>query len=301
MIILNHQHLYYFWVVAKEGSVARACEKLFLAQPTVSGQIIQLEEFFGKKLFTRHKKKMELTAEGELVYEYADRIFDYSRELIDALKDRQGKKVIRMQLGIVPQIPLQLAERLLDEVYRFRPRVQPTIAEGPLKQLLNGLKTHDLDLVFSHVAVPEEDAKGYIQVQSGEMPIDFVAAPALARKVRRFPTDLAQVPLLLPARPNPIRDQVEHYLYDHECKPPIAGEAQDVELLRFLTRKGVGAAPMNRRVVADDIRRGTLVRLNSRATGLTKTEWLIARKRHALNPVARHLLKNFRLSQTSRR
>jgi len=69
MIILNHQHLYYFWVVAKEGSVARACEKLFLAQPTVSGQIIQLEKFFGRRLFTRDKKKMDLTDDGKLVFE----------------------------------------------------------------------------------------------------------------------------------------------------------------------------------------------------------------------------------------
>ena len=42
MIPLNYHHLYYFFVIAKEGSIAKACEKLFLAQPTLSTQLKQL-------------------------------------------------------------------------------------------------------------------------------------------------------------------------------------------------------------------------------------------------------------------
>lgn len=40
---LNYHHLHHFWVVAKEGGIARACEKLHVTQPTVSGQLRQLE------------------------------------------------------------------------------------------------------------------------------------------------------------------------------------------------------------------------------------------------------------------
>jgi len=298
MIILNHQHLYYFWVVAREGSIARACEKLFLTQSTVSGQIIQLESFLNRRLFTREKKRMQMTDDGRLVFEYADRIFDTSRELMDTLKDRPRRKALRMQLGIVPQIPLQMAERLLDVLSRFRPKVQLEIVEGPLRQLLDDLKTHDLDLVFSHVPVPEEEAKGFLQKQTGHMPIDFCAAPSVAAKVKRFPQDLAAVPILMPARPNPIREQVEHFLYDHDCKPEIAGEAQDVELLRFLTLKGLGAAPLNRLVASSDCKSGKLIRINRQPTGLFKTEWLIARRRHSLNPAARFILKTFHVAST---
>jgi DNA-binding transcriptional LysR family regulator len=230
---------------------------------------------------------MELTDDGKLVFEYSDRIFDISRELMGTLKDQAGRNVVRMQLGIVPQIPLQLAERLLHLITRFRPKVLPTIVEGPLKQLLTGLQTHNLDLVYSHVSIPEEEGKGYIQIQVGQMPIDFVAAPALAEKIKRFPEDLSKVPLLLHARPNPVRELVENFLYDHDCNPGIAGEAQDVELLRVLTLKGVGAAALNRLITTSDVKSGKLIRLNKRPTGLTTTEWLIARKRHALYPVAR--------------
>ena len=48
---LNYHHLLYFWMVAKEGTVARASEVLRLAQPTLSGQIRSLEVSLGEKLF----------------------------------------------------------------------------------------------------------------------------------------------------------------------------------------------------------------------------------------------------------
>ena len=50
---LNYHHLYYFWVVAKHGSIARAVDELRLAQPTISGQIKLLEDTLGEKLFVR--------------------------------------------------------------------------------------------------------------------------------------------------------------------------------------------------------------------------------------------------------
>ena len=86
MIPLNHQHLYYFWVVAREGSVSKAAEKLFLTQPTVSGQLAQLEKFLGKKLFAREKNRLVLTEEGRFVLDYANHIFNTSEEMLEALQ-----------------------------------------------------------------------------------------------------------------------------------------------------------------------------------------------------------------------
>ena len=64
---LNYHHLYYFWTVAKEGSIAAACEKLHLAQPTISGQLRRLEESLGEKLFTKSGRSLVLTDTGQVV------------------------------------------------------------------------------------------------------------------------------------------------------------------------------------------------------------------------------------------
>ncbi len=65
---LNYHHLLYFWTVAKEGSIARACEKLNLAQPTISGQLRVLEETLGEKLFTKRGRGLAMTEVGQVVY-----------------------------------------------------------------------------------------------------------------------------------------------------------------------------------------------------------------------------------------
>ena len=58
---LNYHHLFYFWTVAKEGSIARACAKLRLAQPTISGQLRMLEDTMGEKLFTKSGRGLVMT------------------------------------------------------------------------------------------------------------------------------------------------------------------------------------------------------------------------------------------------
>jgi len=65
---LNYHHLLYFWVVAREGSIARACKELNLAQPTISGQLRSLEESLGEKLFERVGRRLALTETGQLVF-----------------------------------------------------------------------------------------------------------------------------------------------------------------------------------------------------------------------------------------
>jgi len=87
MLIVNHHHLYYIWVAARQGSIVKACQQLHLAQPTVSAQIIKLEKDLGKRLFERQRRGMTLTEDGRLVMDYAEQIFNYSREMVDALND----------------------------------------------------------------------------------------------------------------------------------------------------------------------------------------------------------------------
>jgi LysR family transcriptional activator of nhaA len=69
---LNYHHLLYFWTVAREGSIVRACERLLLSQPTISGQIRELERAFGAKLFDKVGRNLVLTEAGREAYRYAD-------------------------------------------------------------------------------------------------------------------------------------------------------------------------------------------------------------------------------------
>ena len=65
---LNYHHLLYFWMAAREGSIAQASKKLLLAQPTITGQIRALENTLGEKLFARSGRNLVLTDVGRTVY-----------------------------------------------------------------------------------------------------------------------------------------------------------------------------------------------------------------------------------------
>ena len=73
--MINYKHLHYFCMVAREGGIARASERLHVTPQTISGQLGLLEDSLGVKLFSRVGRNLELTEVGRLVLSYADEIF----------------------------------------------------------------------------------------------------------------------------------------------------------------------------------------------------------------------------------
>ena len=102
---LNYHHLLYFWVVAREGSIARACDHLDLAQPTISSQLRSLERSLGEKLFKRVGRNLTLTEAGSIVFRYADDIFTLGRELTDVLRGRPSDSPVRFIVGVPDVLP----------------------------------------------------------------------------------------------------------------------------------------------------------------------------------------------------
>ena len=97
---VNYHHLLYFWMVAREGSLARASSELRLAQSTVSKQIHQLEETLGHRLFSKSGRRLVLTESGRVVFRYAEEIFGLGREMLNTLRDRPIGKPLRVTVGV---------------------------------------------------------------------------------------------------------------------------------------------------------------------------------------------------------
>ena len=79
--MINYKHLHYFWLVAKEGSIAQASERLHLTPQTISGQLSVLEEYLGEALFNRVGRNLELTETGRLALSYAEEIFSLGGDI----------------------------------------------------------------------------------------------------------------------------------------------------------------------------------------------------------------------------
>ncbi|MGZ8366131.1 MAG: transcriptional activator NhaR [Nitrospira sp.] len=241
---LNYHHLLYFWTVAKHGTIAKACEELRLAQPTISKQIGLLENTLGEKLFERKGRHLVPTEMGRIVYKYAEDIFSIGQDLMNTVKGRGSGRPIRLTVGIVDVVPKLLATRLLESAFRQAPSLHMVCREAKLDQLLADLAIHGLDLVIADTPAPPS-----VKIQTynhllGESGVTFFAAPKLAARYRRnFPRSLSGAPILLPTSNTMFRMSLNDWLVRHELHPTIVAEFEDSATLKAFGQEGHGIFP----------------------------------------------------------
>ena len=238
---LNYHHLLYFWMVAREGSIARACKELNLAQPTISGQLRALEESLGEKLFSRVGRRLLLTETGQLVFQYAEEIFGLGRELNDVLKGRPRGRPIRLTAGISDLIPKLIAYRILQPALAMKEPVQLVCYEDQPEQLLLDLSAHKLDLVLSHTPAGSSVRVRVFNHRLGSCGVSLFATSALAARYRKaFPSRLDGAPFLLPMERSASRRGLEQWFSAEGIHPQIVGEFQDNALLGAFGQAGAG-------------------------------------------------------------
>ena len=242
---LNYHHLYYFWTVARAGSIARASGELRLSQPTISNQIQTLESALGHKLFERQGRRLVVTDVGRTVVRYADDIFQTGRELMQALKGLPSRDRLQLVVGVRDVIPKLVAERLLQAAVAAVGDMRLVCREGSLPELMASLALHELDVVLADSPAPEGVKVKAFSHQLGECGVTFFAAPALAHLRKGFPASLGGAPVLLPAAGTALRRSLEQWFEARSVRPAVTGEFDDSALLGAFGARGLGffAAP----------------------------------------------------------
>lgn len=241
MARLNYQHLYYFWTVAREGSISRAAEQLHLTQPTISAQIAQFEDAVGEKLFDRIGRGLALTATGRGVFDYAEDIFALGRELTQFLGGRRVGRGSRLTVGVADALPKLVVTRLLEPAFRLAEPVQLHCYEDKAERLLAELALHGLDLVLSDVPAMPSSGAGVFNHLLGECGVSVFAAPALAGRYRPdFPRSLNGAPFLLPTPNLALRRALDQWFDAAGIWPEVRAEIEDSALLKTFGSAGVG-------------------------------------------------------------
>jgi LysR family transcriptional activator of nhaA len=290
---LNYQHLYYFWFVAREGSVTAAAKKLHLTQPTISIQLRLLQDSLGEPLLGKAGRNVALTEAGRLAFQYADEIFSIGRDLRQTLKERNLRR-LRVVAGIADVMPKLTAYQLLLPAYKLGEPIRLICRQDRQDRLIAELALHELDVVLADAPIPTGTKIHAFNHLLGESSIGIFATAELARKYRPgFPKSLDRAPMLMPLEHTTLRRSLDEWMSKREIRPEIAGEFEDSALLKVFASAGVGlfAAPI---IVKEDLSSKYACELVGELEGVQERFYAITGDRRIRNPAVAALCQSAR-------
>ncbi len=193
--------LRYFLAVARERSMTRAAVALHITQPTLSRQIMELEEELGTRLFERDKKPMRLTEAGMRFCQRAEEIVSLSERTVKEFAARQSDISGDIVLGCAESPGISIIAEVMRRIHRHHPRIrlvmQTANATLITEQLEHGVIDFGFILApadisrFDHLRLPHTDTWGVLLRRDHP----------LAGSSGVTPQQVAALPLIIPSRP----------------------------------------------------------------------------------------------------
>lgn len=252
MSALNYRHLYYFWVVAKEGGMARAAQRLDMAIQTISSQVRELEKSLGHQLLKPEGRGLSLTDAGEAAYARAEEIFEIGQRIPREVADAAAGPAIRLSIGLSDGLSKLAAHSLLDPVLQT-PGLRLLCHEGEFEHLMADLALHRLDLVLVGQGAPVNANLRVTSQRLASSPVCWYGAGQWVTPANcaAFPQCLRELPLLLPTRDAPVRMALDRWFDDHDLVPQVVGEFEDSALMSVFAARGLGVFPVSALGAAD--------------------------------------------------
>jgi len=285
----SYRHLYYFWVVAKEGGMARAAERLGMAVQTVSAQVRELERSLGCALLKPAGRGLVLTEAGQAALRQADQIFQLGERLPEVVRESAATPGIKLAVGISDSLPKLIVRRLLQPVIT-ETDLRLLCHEGAFEVLLADLALHRLDVVLAdRVPPPNPNIKVYSHALGTSAMVWYAPTSMVAQAQADFPRSLAQVPVLLPTHHASVRSRLDHWFETQGIVPKVVGEFQDSALLATFGSAGMGVFPAAEWVEDQLISRYDVQRVGP-CTGVDEHFFAIGTEKKVMHPLVQRLL-----------
>lgn len=256
---LNHHHLYVFWIFSKTSSFTQAAETLSIAQSAVTSQVKLLEEALGIDLVNRtNPRRPQITDEGRKVIDYADSIFESSRELINwATKGSLPKKRL-IRIGAISGLSRNFQFEFIEPLLK-QGDIKFEITTGDQDNLIQMLSEHQLDVVLSsRNADPDHKTQLHSNVIT-KSPLLFVVGKKNSPKVKKDLNSILKThALFIPGKHFEAKPELDAYLEKFK-EIRIAGEIDDVALLRILALRSGEVVVMPEMGIRNDIESGDVV------------------------------------------
>jgi LysR family transcriptional regulator, transcriptional activator of nhaA len=286
----SYRHLYYFWVVAKEGGMSRAALKLDVTVQTVSTQVRELERSLGHVLLKPAGRGLVLTEAGLAAMRQADQIFQLGEQLPGAVRNAVSSPSIRLNIGVLDILPKLVVWRLLKPVTR-EPKLRLQCQVDEFQDLLGDLALHRFDLVLADRQAPGSPNLKLYSHLVDESDLSWYATGTLQAKARRdFPKSLAHVPVLLPTHHAAVRGALDRWFERIGVRPHVVGEFEDSALLETFGAAGMGVFPAAD-MTHDDLMAQYRVHRVGRCEGVREEFFAVGTEKRIAHPLVQRLVR----------
>lgn len=285
--MFNYNHLYYFYVTAKLGSVSNAANYLHISQPSLSSQLKVLEGSLERKLFEKKGRHLHLTPEGERAYGYAKKMFEMANEFADSLKDPTERQNQKIRIGITDQVERPFIADLLSPLIKEQKKTEEKtffVSSATSEVLLTQLRNQEIDLLLTNKPIYAEDVQ---ELASASMPVNLVIATdnlnELKLRLSRNTTPAAilnAIPwgLSLPSYKMKLRHEIDLFFQEIKVRKKVTFESDvmSVVVRAIIDGAGVGFIPVP--YVLPEVKKGHLTVLGPKTGYWKHSVYLLGRK-----------------------
>ncbi len=280
---MEFQQLEMFAAVVEEGGVTRAAERVCRTAAAVSIALTKLEEEVGVVFLDRSERKLQLTDDGKLLYNYARRILELRNEATSVLQNRAQRRLGRLRLGTHETTTLYILPSLLQPFNVAYPDIKTEILCGTSERVLRALMNGAIDLAL--IADPPDTPQfDRLLIAHDRLVLIVHNSHALARQKEVQVSELANEFLIVQSARSKLRQRLAQAFSDAETTFSVGVDNIAVEAIKrmVIENRGVGFVP--RMCVEEEIASGKLVALSVKGVDSVWDVWLVRRKdqKHSL-------------------
>ncbi len=269
-----------FLSATKHMSFSRAAEELHISAPAVSLQIKEMEADMGISLFTRDKRKIELTSAGEYFLLYARRISSTLNEASTMMERLRGTQIKELKIGVVSTAKYFLPAMLVDFKKDY-PNMKIKIEARNRLQLVELLRDGEIDIAI--MGQPPKDIDTRVEAFASH-PHVFIASPSnkLASLSNIPPSALNQFEIISREPGSGTRYIMERYFAEHKLSPIVSMEISSNETIKQAVIANLGISLVSLHTIRSEISNKQIAILDVQNTPIMRAWHVVAlNKRNA--------------------
>jgi DNA-binding transcriptional LysR family regulator len=258
--MLNLNQLRVFYEAARSGSFTSAARRLCITQPAVTAQIKAFEDQCNLKFFKKRGRSLYLSEEGSALYEYAKRIFEYEREVEDAIEEMTKLKRGTLRLGTSKAYARYFMPFLISSFHEAFPHIKVHLDEGSSLDILRSLL--ELKNEVAVIAKVQEDPNiTFLPFKRDQLMLILAPGHSLAKKKSVSVDELVDHPMIMKEAGSGTRKQVNELFSGKGLTPNVLMETSNTEFIKQLVQRGEGISFLVEEAVAAEINEKKLATL----------------------------------------